>query len=334
MVCYVNRFSKMSFREQANFLLLRIILATLTCLDSTIQHNHNRNGVTYNPFKDTEIMKHENIRAFGENSAAKLHFQNHHNRGYNELSTNEAILRLHSMLTTIETTCRKLVRVGGRSCRRIYDGAKMLCMDEDVASPPNDCLTYSFGVGYDFSFDEHMQDFGCEVHAFDHDESHEKYEHLIGPSVFYHKMRIGEKSRYIKNCKKLDTKEKTCESHIRYRTMTDLRKELNHEDRRLFYLKMDIEGEEWKVLPQVLDQTRVLHDTTQLSLEIHLNMLLERNETIKRALVLDALGVMTSLHNLGFRLVFYETNELGPATAKVGNVLIDIFAEILLLKRA
>jgi hypothetical protein len=48
-----------------------------------------------------------------------------------------------------------------------------------VAPQPGNCLIYSFSIGGDWSFDEQMERYGCQVYAFDplmgldqHDHSH------------------------------------------------------------------------------------------------------------------------------------------------------------------
>ncbi|RXG69423.1 hypothetical protein Avbf_02779 [Armadillidium vulgare] len=84
------------------------------------------------------------------------------------------ILQLVDMVTVPKRICKKLVRFGGRFCRKL-PGAKSICLDNDVKPPLKDCLVYSFGVGHDFSFDGSALQYGCEVFAFDDDESHRKY---------------------------------------------------------------------------------------------------------------------------------------------------------------
>ena len=52
------------------------------------------------------------------------------------------------------------------------DGAYYLCKDEPVWPFPQKenklkCLVYSFGINWDFKFDDAIALSGCEVHAFD-----------------------------------------------------------------------------------------------------------------------------------------------------------------------
>ncbi|ROT80307.1 hypothetical protein C7M84_000955 [Penaeus vannamei] len=175
--------------------------------------------------------------------------------------------RLKRFLTNPTVSCKKLRKVGGRSCLGASDGAKLVCLDEGVAPTARNCLVYSFGVGNDFSFDEQMQDFGCEVHAFDHDADHEIYDYRIGPSVFFHKARIGFKTGFFKFCTE-NPSGVECDPLIRYKTFKDIQRSLGHETRYLDYLKMDIEGGEWIVLENIIRTTSVLNTTSQISLEV------------------------------------------------------------------
>lgn len=51
------------------------------------------------------------------------------------------------------------------------DGAYYLCKDENIWPFPTQsshpCLVYSFGISWDFKFDDAIAKLGCEVHAFD-----------------------------------------------------------------------------------------------------------------------------------------------------------------------
>nr|XP_053643116.1 uncharacterized protein LOC128696084 [Cherax quadricarinatus] len=245
----------------------------------------------------------------------------------------ESTIQLLRLLTQPSTTCRRLVRVGGRSCLGAFDGSKLMCLDDDVMIRPLHCLVYSFGVGNDFTFDEHMQDFGCEVHAFDHDEHHEIYDFRIGPTAFFHKTRIGTRTRYFRYCEN-STQGRRCDPFIRYQTMTDIRRSLGHEGRPVDYMKLDIEGEEWGVLQQVLLNTSVLASVTQLSFEIHLDMLRNVKEPESRqAIIASYMKVLQGLAALGFHLVSYEENMLNPQYEIVDGVQMNLYAELLYLRR-
>ncbi|XP_047497681.1 uncharacterized protein LOC125044779 [Penaeus chinensis] len=241
--------------------------------------------------------------------------------------------RLKRFLTNPTVSCKKLRSVGGRSCLGASDGAKLVCMDEGVAPTARNCLVYSFGVGNDFTFDEQMQDFGCEVHAFDHDVDHETYDHRIGPSVFFHKSRIGFKTGYFKFCTE-NPSGIECNPFIRYKTFKDIQRSLGHEMRYLDYLKMDIEGGEWIVLDNIIRTTNVLNTTSQISLEIHFDEIRkERPLEEKRKDIERYLAVFDGLAKLGFQIMNFEENEMNPQYATVDGVTFAVYAEILLIRR-
>ncbi|XP_063867755.1 uncharacterized protein LOC135104360 isoform X2 [Scylla paramamosain] len=174
-----------------------------------------------------------------------------------------------------------------------------------------------------------MQDLGCEVHAFDHDADHEHYDYRLGPTAFFHKARIGPETGYMRSC---DGDE--CDPLINYLTLADITKSLDHGGRRLSYLKMDIESEEWPVLSQILQHhhsSATLGSTAQLSLEIHIEL---HGKTLseKRALITSCLAILENLANLGFKLLTYEENELNPQYEDIDGAHLGLYAEILLLR--
>lgn len=75
------------------------------------------------------------------------------------------------------SACRVYYEFGGVLNRKpsmiFLDGQKSVCVDEGVRPDPDDCLVYSFGNNGEWSFDDQMEVYGCQVHTFD-------------PSVWYY----------------------------------------------------------------------------------------------------------------------------------------------------
>ncbi len=44
---------------------------------------------------------------------------------------------------------------------------KYICLDHMPLGKPGDCVVYSFGINFDFSFNKAMSILGCKVHSFD-----------------------------------------------------------------------------------------------------------------------------------------------------------------------
>ena len=83
------------------------------------------------------------------------------------------------------TSCRLSQDFGGvlKEDPSAYDGQKAICLDPAVVPRPGSCLVYSFGISNEWSFDETMEDYGCEVFSFDPsmdtpDHNHTKHIHF------------------------------------------------------------------------------------------------------------------------------------------------------------
>nr|XP_053627751.1 uncharacterized protein LOC128685282 [Cherax quadricarinatus] len=79
-------------------------------------------------------------------------------------------------LKTPQARCRKVVIMGGHhTCGDVtddlVDGSKVVCMDPPLGllpiRDPTTCLTLSFGIHFDSTFDVAVSKFNCEVHMFD-----------------------------------------------------------------------------------------------------------------------------------------------------------------------
>ncbi len=123
-----------------------------------------------------------------------------------------------------EYSCSKLV---GEA--KFADGSWPVCLDSFRQS---ECLVYSFGVATDWSFDQQMGAFGCEVHSFDPTvDLPEK----LAPNVTFHKWGLKGAGKTVQsNGPMLGP----------LYTLSEVRHRLGHH-RGLSVLKMDCEGCEW-----------------------------------------------------------------------------------------
>ncbi|XP_055874744.1 probable methyltransferase-like protein 24 isoform X2 [Biomphalaria glabrata] len=139
-----------------------------------------------------------------------------------------------------------------------------ICQDFPyTVSPP--CLVYSFGINYDFSFDNAMISLGCEVHSFD--PSMKLETHKRGNNSAFYKWGISNvnsdayqprRDMYVKH-----------EQTWKMRTLKSIIQELGHEKRVLDVLKLDVEAYEWGIVDNLI-QTDVLKYVRQLMIEFHL----------------------------------------------------------------
>ena len=138
---------------------------------------------------------------------------------------------------------------------------------DNITFSKEKCLIYSFGVGYDFSFEDQIIEHGCEVHSFD--PSMIFMDHMRGKGVYFHRTGLMDKDSddywpflggFVK------------EPQIwRVRTLESIMKDLDHQGRNLTVLKMDIEGSEWQFIEYLLySAPHLLDKIHQLVIEWHI----------------------------------------------------------------
>jgi hypothetical protein len=164
---------------------------------------------------------------------------------------------------TNRSSCRLAHDFGGQILRNPSgkDGQKAVCIDPQVAPQPSKCLVYSFGINNEWSFDEEMEQYGCQVFAFDPSMAMEPHDHT--PGIHFYNWGLGERDEILETSDNVTKWQMYSLSSI-YKTLS-----VRHGPKIIDYLKMDIEGFEWKVLPDVI-KTGMLSKIRQLGLEIHL----------------------------------------------------------------
>ncbi|KAL3872555.1 hypothetical protein ACJMK2_035778 [Sinanodonta woodiana] len=139
----------------------------------------------------------------------------------------------------------------------IEDGGKEVCADE-LYRPRPPCLVYSFG----------MRDKG------------ETYKH--GKSITFYMIGLGEENDVLSNQWKI-------------RTLERIRSDLNHTERTIDLLKIDIEGSEWNSIPQMV-LSGTLRSVRQMQIELH-----GRGSS-------RVLKVLRMLYEDGFRIFMRDRN--------------------------
>lgn len=184
-----------------------------------------------------------------------------------------------------------------------------VCLDPLPIAPPSErCLVYSFGIRNEWSFDDAMADYGCNVYSFDPNmgvTSHQR-------SSKIHFFNVGISGRdYVAGGK-------------RFRKLSSIHKKLQprHGKKIIDYLKIDIEGNEWDVIPEIID-SGMLDNVRQLAMEIHLFdivnfKMLESLDDYRRFV-----GIVKSLEDAG--MVRFDS-EYAPWCPAVVSVLNNITA--------
>ncbi|XP_070571972.1 probable methyltransferase-like protein 24 [Ptychodera flava] len=146
------------------------------------------------------------------------------------------------------------------------DGGWDVCLDVGVTSKK--CIIYSFGISDDWSFDEDAVKYGCDVYSFDPTiglSDHQRNEHH-----WFYNMGLWHENteRYFESKAKNGT---LIKNHWVCRTVDYIRDMLKHGDRPIDMLKMDIEGTEHTVFPQMLE-SGILNHVKQFSFELHMGV--------------------------------------------------------------
>lgn len=198
----------------------------------------------------------------------------------------EELRRVLELLKRPTYTCKDERVVGGTpfwGWRKdgSLDGEWWVCFDQaGVVEPP--CVVYSFGVGWDWNFDERMAKpkttgynthpgLGCDVFSFDPSMELQAHEH--SPGLQFRPYALGTEDAQIpepteegvswRQHKKAGEAPRTWTQ----RSVRSLMQELGHD--RINVLKMDVETAEWPVLLDALE-SGLLDKVDQLLFEAHL----------------------------------------------------------------
>ena len=187
------------------------------------------------------------------------------------------------LLWTNQTSCSLAHDFGGimkMNNPRGYDGQKAVCLDGRVAPLPGKCVIYSFGISYEWSFDEAMEKYGCKIFAFD--PSMKMADHQHSKAITFYNLGLGSNSTKQGNGWII-------------KTLSDIYTMLRpiHGDVVIDYLKMDIEHSEWNVIPDII-KSGMLRKIRQLGVELHLPGSAKIDQYRSRV------KIIKSLENAGF----------------------------------
>jgi FkbM family methyltransferase len=160
------------------------------------------------------------------------------------------------LMWTNRTSCQLSHDIGGKMLRDPsgIDGQLAVCIDPQVAPKPEECLVYSFGINDDWSFEEQMEKYGCQVYAFDSTMKVKQHDHT--PGIHFYDWGLGDRDEISNN--------------VTYHSLSTIYEKLGHVNKTIDYLKIDTEGSEWRILRHMLE-VGVLSQVRQLGIEIHLD---------------------------------------------------------------
>ncbi|KAK2706342.1 hypothetical protein QYM36_016393 [Artemia franciscana] len=147
--------------------------------------------------------------------------------------------------------CRNLKFFGGRVWKEwLFPD---VCLDENIRPVSGNCLVYSFGVKDNWSFEDALMEYGCEVHGFD--PTIEEPEQTGERRFIFHK--IG-----------LQAKDKVNTKGWHMKSLRSIMTLLGHGNRIIDVIKMDIEQSEYEAAPNMID-SGVTAQIKQIALETH-----------------------------------------------------------------
>lgn len=137
------------------------------------------------------------------------------------------------------------------------DGQKAVCLDTTVRPEAYKCLVYSFGINNEWSFDEALEKYGCEVFSFDPSMNETNHNHSNW--IYFYNLGLSDRDYFDEA------------NNWTLKTLSSIHQMLLpvHGSEIIDYLKIDIEFAEWNVLPQIL-KSGMINKVRQMGVEFHL----------------------------------------------------------------
>ena len=209
------------------------------------------------------------------------------------ITDSEAELRFYSFITTRHVNCTNMQWMG-----RTGDGGWYICISEPY-NPKNNCLVYSFGINYEFSFDDAMgKQYGCTVNAFD--PSMRFGDHKRSNRVWFYAVGLGGENAVT-------------EKGWRLKTLRSILSEAHDLNNVIDVLKFDIERSEWFSLCAMFNEG-MLHNVRQLVFEIHI-----RRKSLLQDFY-DMAEILLEIERIGFRRFHYHRNPAGRYYSKLTGI--------------
>ena len=153
----------------------------------------------------------------------------------------------------------------------------------------------------DWRFEDLMDELNCKIFAYDPTV---EFPSRRGKNITFERLGVASKPEE------------------EYKTLAEIIKMNNHQNKTIFYLKVDIEGDELSSLPEWIS-SGVLDNVDQVALELHLPSI---HLEMRFKWLLD---LMIQLYKLNFRLISHEIN---MTVGKPANDGYYSYMEIVLMK--
>ncbi|KAL7630710.1 UNVERIFIED_CONTAM: hypothetical protein RMT77_019080 [Armadillidium vulgare] len=241
----------------------------------------------------------------------------------------EYFLKLKEYLEPKEdgVKCRKIANIGGWSCAKRADGEKPVCMESlEVYRTNSSCRVYSFGVGNDFSFEQQIGKFGCQVLVFDDDQV-QNFVTKVAERVFYFRVRLGPEIRVVDTRYALNS---SFNYAFLYRSLDNIMELVGDSGGFIDILKMDVEGDEWDIFSHSICKGDILKRTGQIILETHFSVFENLEDISINNLLMELenyIKVFECLRENRFNLISISKNELRPTFVVLNDVILEVYSE-------
>ncbi|XP_069938845.1 probable methyltransferase-like protein 24 [Cherax quadricarinatus] len=231
-------------------------------------------------------------------------------------------------LKTPQARCRKVVIMGGHhTCGDVtddlVDGSKVVCMDPPLGllpiRDPTTCLTLSFGIHFDSTFDVAVSKFNCEVHMFDLLDYSPTELLNTSTHAYFHQVGLSDARRqhiYL-----------NIHQEVPMDTLTGIILNNSLIARPVNILKVDIEDDEWRVF-QSLSQDPIMDIIGQVAIEIHAEELNKLAPEQRLPYVRHRYDILRALEARGFTKVAYWDNKISETFTAASGAAYKTSGEI------
>lgn len=220
------------------------------------------------------------------NASEKINHIDWGNNGIETINSKNILINYFKWIDNQHQACKRPLYVTNTDGRG--KSGQSICLDPAIV-PRENCLIYSFDYYLnESSFESKMKNSGCQVFKFNPDL-------IISTS---HGAKRNQKNR------KKDGRNKNALKSL-YRFIEQL---LNGRNRDVDYVKMDIEGEEWDIIPRML-ASGFFSKIRQLGVELHLFPNADNDEKTELNYFRDLARKIQTLEKKG-RMIRFHSKEI------------------------